>query len=47
MMAFFLTFAAIWAVIAFGLLGWFFFSFRKFCRSLEQQNLPPELRNYD
>jgi hypothetical protein len=47
MMAFFLTLAAVWAVIALGLVGWFAYRYYKFCRAFNQQCLQPEQRNYD
>ncbi|CAI0720207.1 Uncharacterised protein [Serratia liquefaciens] len=47
MMDFFLTLAAVWAVIAFGLAGLLAYRYCRFCRAFNRQCLQPELRNYD
>ncbi|BEO08239.1 hypothetical protein SMQC15_11510 [Serratia marcescens] len=47
MMAFCFSLAAVWAVVAFGLVGWVAYRYCKFCRAFNRQSLPPELRNYD
>ncbi|MEB6540276.1 hypothetical protein MXM81_14420 [Serratia plymuthica] len=47
MMAFFLTLAVGWAVIAFGLAGLLAYRYCRFCRAFNRQCLQPELRNYD
>ncbi|CAI2448862.1 hypothetical protein [Serratia proteamaculans] len=39
--------ASIWAVIAFGLVGLFFYRYCKFCRVFNRRCLQPEERNYD
>ncbi|WP_157783420.1 hypothetical protein [Serratia plymuthica] len=47
MMAFFLTLAAVWAVIAFGLVCGLAYRYCRFCRAFNRQCLQPEQRNYD
>lgn len=48
MMAFCFTLAAIWAVVAFGLVGWVAYRYCKFCRAFNRAaSVPPELHNYD
>ncbi len=47
MMALFFVLAAIWAVVAFGLVGLLAYRYCKFCRTFNRQCLQPEERNYD
>ncbi len=47
MMAFCFTLAAVWAVVAFGLVGWVVYRYCKFCRAFNRHCLQPEQRNYD